>query len=89
MLAARHMRKHIPGEPTLTLLPLPGAGGITAMNHSYNVAAKDGTLMHLIHAEVLFETLLSPGVMFNAKDYTTSAASRMPTSPAWCRSNPG
>jgi tripartite-type tricarboxylate transporter receptor subunit TctC len=70
MLAARHMRKHIPGEPTLTLLPLPGAGGITAMNHSYNVAPKDGTLMHLIHAEVLFETLLSPGVKFNAKDYS-------------------
>ena len=69
LLAARHMRKHIPGEPTLTLLPLPGAGGITAMNHSYNVAPKDGTLMHLIHAEVLFETLLSPGVKFNAKDY--------------------
>ena len=69
LLAARHMRKHIPGEPTLTLLPLPGAGGITAMNHSYNVAPKDGTVMHLIHAEVLFETLLSPGVKFNAKDY--------------------
>jgi tripartite-type tricarboxylate transporter receptor subunit TctC len=33
------------------------------------VAPKDGTLMHLIHAEVLFETLLSPGVKFNAKDY--------------------
>ncbi len=69
MLAARFMRKHIPGTPSLTLMTMPGAGGITAMNHSYNVAPKDGTLMHLVHAEVLFETLLSPGVMFNAKDY--------------------
>jgi tripartite-type tricarboxylate transporter receptor subunit TctC len=69
MLAARFMRKHIPGEPTVTLMTMPGAGGITAMNHSYNVAPKDGTLMHLIHAEVLFETLLSPGVKFNARDY--------------------
>jgi tripartite-type tricarboxylate transporter receptor subunit TctC len=69
MLAARHMRKHIPGQPSMTLMTLPGAGGITAMNHSYNVAPKDGTLVHLIHAEVLFETLLSPGVKFNAKDY--------------------
>ncbi len=69
MLAARFMRKHIPGNPSLTLMTMPGAGGITAMNHSYNVAPKDGTLMHLVHAEVLFETLLSPGVMFNAKDY--------------------
>jgi tripartite-type tricarboxylate transporter receptor subunit TctC len=69
MLAARFMRKHIPGNPTVTLMTMPGAGGITALNHSYNVAPKDGTLMHLIHAEVLFETLLSPGVKFNAKDY--------------------
>ena len=69
MLAARHMRKHIPGEPTMTLQTMPGAGGITGMNHSYNVAPKDGTLVHLVHAEVLFETLLSPGVKFNAKDY--------------------
>ncbi len=69
MLAARFMRKHIPGQPSLTLMTMPGAGGITGMNFSYNVAPKDGTVMHLIHAEVLFETLLSPGVKFNAKDY--------------------
>jgi tripartite-type tricarboxylate transporter receptor subunit TctC len=69
MLASRFMRKHIPGNPTMTLMTMPGAGGITAMNYSYNVAPKDGTLMHLIHAEVLFETLLSPAVKFNAKDY--------------------
>jgi tripartite-type tricarboxylate transporter receptor subunit TctC len=50
-------------------MTMPGAGGVTGMNHSYNVAPKDGTLMHLVHAEVLFETLLSPGVKFNAKDY--------------------
>jgi tripartite-type tricarboxylate transporter receptor subunit TctC len=69
LLATRHMRKHIPGEPSLTIQTMPGAGGITGMNHSYNVAPKDGTLMHLVHAEVLFETMLSPGVKFNAKDY--------------------
>ena len=69
MLASRHMRKYIPGQPSLTLMTMPGAGGVTGMNHSYNVAPKDGTLMHLVHAEVLFETLLSPGVKFNAKDY--------------------
>ena len=69
MLASRFMRKHIPGQPTMTLMTMPGAGGITAMNHSYNVAPRDGTVIHLVHAEVLFETLLSPGVMFNAKDY--------------------
>ena len=61
MLAARMMRKHIPGQPSVTLMAMPGAGGITAMNHSYNVAPKDGTMMSIIHAEVLFETLAQPG----------------------------
>jgi tripartite-type tricarboxylate transporter receptor subunit TctC len=69
LLASRYMRKHIPGNPSMTLQTMPGAGGITGMNHSYNVAPKDGTLIHLVHAEVLFETLLSPNVKFNAKDY--------------------
>jgi tripartite-type tricarboxylate transporter receptor subunit TctC len=69
LLATRYMRKYIPGEPSLTIQSMPGAGGITGMNHSYNVAPKDGTLMHLVHAEVLFETLLSPGVKFNAQNY--------------------
>jgi tripartite-type tricarboxylate transporter receptor subunit TctC len=48
---------------------MPGAGGITALNYSYNVAAKDGTVLHLIHSEVLFETLLTKGVRFNAQRY--------------------
>jgi tripartite-type tricarboxylate transporter receptor subunit TctC len=69
LLAARYMRKHIPGEPGLAIQGMPGAGGITAMNYSYNAAPRDGTLMHLVHAEVLFETLLSPGVKFNAQNY--------------------
>jgi tripartite-type tricarboxylate transporter receptor subunit TctC len=68
-LATRYMRKYIPGEPNLIVQNMPGAGGILGMNYSYNVAPKDGTLMHLVHAEVLFETLLSPGVKFNAQNY--------------------
>jgi tripartite-type tricarboxylate transporter receptor subunit TctC len=69
LLAARHMRKHIPGEPNVITQNMPGAGGLNALAYSYNVAPKDGTLMHLVHAEVLFETLLSPGAKFNARDY--------------------
>jgi tripartite-type tricarboxylate transporter receptor subunit TctC len=69
LLATRHMRKHIPGEPSLTIQTMPGAGGLNAMNYSYNVGAKDGTLMHLVHAEVLFETLFTKGVKFDAQSY--------------------
>lgn len=69
-LAARHLRKHIPGQPNLIMQAMPGAGGNVALNYSYNVAPKDGTMMHLVHAEVLFETLITKGVKFNVKDYS-------------------
>jgi tripartite-type tricarboxylate transporter receptor subunit TctC len=68
-LAARHLGKHIPGQPTLVLQTMPGAGGNIALNYSYNVAPKDGSLIHCIHSDVLFETLLNPAVKFNAKDF--------------------
>lgn len=68
-LAARHLRRHIPGQPNLIMQSMPGAGGNVALNYSYNVAAKDGSVMHLVHAEVLYETLLSDGVKFNAANY--------------------
>lgn len=68
-LAARHLRKHIPGQPSLTIQTMPGAGGNIALNYTYSVAPKDGTVMHLIHSDLLFETLLNPAVKYNAKDY--------------------
>ncbi len=68
-LAARHMRQYIPGQPNVIMQSMPGAGGNVALNWSYSVAPKDGTVMHLVHAEVLFETLLTRGVKFNARNY--------------------
>ena len=68
-LAARHMRHFIPGHPNLIMQNMPGAGGLIGLNYSYSVAPKDGSLMHLVHAEVLYETLLTRDVKFNARDY--------------------
>lgn len=68
-LAARHMRQYVPGQPNLVMQSMPGAGGNVALNFSYAAAPKDGTLIHLVHAEVLFETLLTKGVGFDASKY--------------------
>jgi tripartite-type tricarboxylate transporter receptor subunit TctC len=68
-LATRHMRQHIPGNPNLIMQSMPGAGGLVGLNYSYNVAPKDGTLMHLVHAEVLYETLFTKDAKFNAQNY--------------------
>ncbi len=39
---ARHMAKHIPGNPTIVPRNLPGAGGLIAANTLYNSTAPDG-----------------------------------------------
>ena len=41
----KHLPKHIPGQPTMVLQFMPGAGGINGMNYLYSVAPKDGTFL--------------------------------------------
>lgn len=69
-LIVRHLKKHIPGQPNLVLQAMPGAGGLKALGYTYNAAPRDGSVLTVAHAEVLFETLLVDGNPFNAKDYT-------------------
>ena len=54
-----HLRKHIPGNPTIVLQVMPGAGGVAAGNHIFNVAVKDGTVIG---------TPLSTAMVFAATD---------------------
>jgi tripartite-type tricarboxylate transporter receptor subunit TctC len=42
-LVAKHMPKHIPGNPHIIVVNMPGASGNLAANHVYNIAPKDGT----------------------------------------------
>jgi tripartite-type tricarboxylate transporter receptor subunit TctC len=42
-LVARHLGKHIPGEPAMVVQNLPGAGSLRAANYIYTTASKDGT----------------------------------------------
>jgi tripartite-type tricarboxylate transporter receptor subunit TctC len=45
---ARHMGRHLPGNPAIVVQNMPGAGGLSAVNFIYNRAPKDGTVMGLI-----------------------------------------
>lgn len=48
---ARHMPKHLPGNPTIVVNNMPGGAGIRAANYLYNVAPKDGfTIAHVDRA---------------------------------------
>jgi tripartite-type tricarboxylate transporter receptor subunit TctC len=47
-LMGRYMVKHLPGAPNLVVQNMPAASGISAINHMYNVAPKDGTTVSII-----------------------------------------
>jgi tripartite-type tricarboxylate transporter receptor subunit TctC len=42
-LLARHIGRHIPGNPAIIVQNMPGAGSLRAANYLYNVAPRDGT----------------------------------------------
>lgn len=42
---ARHIGHHLPGEPSTIAQNMDGAGGLVAMNYTYNKAEKDGTVL--------------------------------------------
>jgi tripartite-type tricarboxylate transporter receptor subunit TctC len=54
-LLARHIGRHVAGNPTIVPQNRPGGGGLILANHLYNVAARDGTQVGLIPAYVLLE----------------------------------
>jgi tripartite-type tricarboxylate transporter receptor subunit TctC len=54
---ARFIGKHIPGNPTVVVRNMPGAGGITALNYIYNAAERDGTVLALVQNNTPLEPL--------------------------------
>ncbi len=58
-LLARHLGKHIPGNPTVIVQNMPGAGSLVAARHLYSVAPKDGSHMATVLPGALLDALLS------------------------------
>src|SRR5262245_48474167 len=57
-ILARHIGRHIPGNPTVVPQNLPGAGSLRLANLLYNVAPKDGTTFGMVGRAVSMEPLL-------------------------------
>jgi tripartite-type tricarboxylate transporter receptor subunit TctC len=53
----RFIGRHIPGNPTVVVRNMPGAGGITAMNYIFNAAERDGTVLALVQNNTPLEPL--------------------------------
>ena len=67
---ARHMGKHIPGNPAIIVDNMPGAGFLISANYMYKVAKPDGlTIGHFIGGLFLQQLLGKPGVEFDARKF--------------------
>lgn len=67
---ARHMGKHIPGNPNITVENMTGAGSLIAANHVFKVAKPDGlTIGHFIGGLFLGQVLGQPGIEFDARKF--------------------
>lgn len=64
-----HMSKYIPGNPTIVMNFMPGAGGVKAANYIYNAAPQDGSYLLLSHAIALSEKLQPQGVKFESAKF--------------------
>ena len=58
-LLGRHMGRHIPGNPTIVVQNMPGAGSMKAVQYVYGVAAKDGLTLATVSRGMVTDPLLS------------------------------
>lgn len=65
-LLARHLGNHIPGKPNVIVQNMPGGAGITASNHVYVVAPKDGTVIAAVDQNIpMLQMLRGKGVQYD------------------------
>jgi tripartite-type tricarboxylate transporter receptor subunit TctC len=69
-MVARHIGRHIPGNPAVVPRNMPGAGSLIAANHIFNVAPKDGTVLGLLVPTLpLEEALDASAVKFKSAGF--------------------
>lgn len=67
---ARHLGKHIPGNPGVIVENMPGAGSLIAANHVFKVAKPDGLTIGNFHGyQVLNQVVENPGIEFDARRF--------------------
>jgi len=67
---ARHMGKHIPGNPTIVPQNMAGAGSLRAANFIYSAAPKDGTAFGTFARTTGLNPLLESGATFDGTKFT-------------------
>jgi tripartite-type tricarboxylate transporter receptor subunit TctC len=69
-LLARHLPRHLAGNPTIVPQNMPGAGGIRGANYLYAVAPKDGTVLGIFDQAMFLDQLLGiPGLRGDVRQF--------------------
>jgi tripartite-type tricarboxylate transporter receptor subunit TctC len=71
-LVAAHLGKYIPGNPTVVVQNMPGAGSLRSVNYLYNTAPKDGTILATFARDMPLLGLIgnNPNVRFDPRKLT-------------------
>ena len=84
-LVARHIGKHIPGNPTAIVSNMPGAASLKSVQ-SLQVAPKDGTQMDAFNPGLITQSLLEPDVVpfrFTSVAFLGSVTADIPICYSW------
>jgi tripartite-type tricarboxylate transporter receptor subunit TctC len=69
-LVARHMGKHLPGNPNVIVENRPGAGSLVAANLVYKGLRPDGTYIATFNSQMVLQQLLGQqGIEFDGKTF--------------------
>jgi tripartite-type tricarboxylate transporter receptor subunit TctC len=70
-VVARHLGKHLPGNPAVIPQNMPGAGSLRSANYLYNVAPKDGTAIAHFSRGLAMEPLIgTSATQFDARKFS-------------------
>ncbi len=56
----RYFPNHMPGKPSIIVMNMPGAAGVTLANWTANVAPKDGTMLGMANLTVPMNQVIAP-----------------------------
>ena len=68
---ARYMTKHLPGNPTIIVQNMPGAGSLRSANYLFSVAPKDGTVFGMFGRGLAMEPLIgSSATQYDSRKFS-------------------
>jgi tripartite-type tricarboxylate transporter receptor subunit TctC len=59
-LIAQHIGRHVPGNPSVIVQNMPGAGSLTAVKHLDAIAPTDGTVIVVFNAGLITQSIVAP-----------------------------